>query len=377
VELRVCDTEKELCDGQTCQCRQGYQSCDGGESCIDVLVNHDHCGVCNNPCDENADCINGQCICKDGFSRCKKECSLDNECIESNWTEHCGAKGTGNEPDELSKNWMGVKCENNEQCILQDSSFKCVCTDDYIMFEDTGCTDPSTNIIHCGARDGSTGVDCTLKSYKTNCVKGYCVCSDPEYTFAAIYEDSGRKKYTIKDDKIRELYLQGLGDVELTCVNTDTNSSCCGTGCIQCDNNKVCDQGICTTKCPDNYLNCNGSCMDQDKYNISSDGETSCRCNTDYCPIDGNPNNGCSGLLGDNDNCGFCGDKCPEKTRCSRTSNTCICDSTSYDQCSFEPNTYLKNSDTVLKCIDKSSDYLQNTLHIIREENCTNFGEQG
>ena len=377
VAPRVCDTEKELCDGQTCQCRQGYQSCDGGESCIDVLINNDHCGVCNNPCDENADCINGQCICKDGFSRCDTEgCDDKKKCEESSQVQHCGAKGSANDPDENCDNWRGKVCAENNKCRLIDNVYQCVCPEKFLIFDDV-CIDPEKSVQHCGAKTDYNGIDCTVNGYETQCVAGNCVCSTG-LTFVAIYEENGAQKYVTTSNEIREASKRE--GVQYDCIDTMYNSNCCGSDCEKCGENKVCTDSHCGTACKENSLNCNGVCMNKSEYNITADGETNCKCRSGFCPIGGDPNKGCPFVLNDDNNCGECGKKCPSTMTCT-PAGECICNVDYYDSCTFAIDLYEHNSESVDLCIpynltESEKDSLEKK-HIVREKNCTEPGTQG
>ena len=65
------------------------------------------------------------------------------------------------------------------------------------------------------------------------------------------------------------------------CVDVRTNPNHCGSGDIKCDiaKGEVCSDGVCSTNCPTDLTNCNGSCVDIEN-------------NKDFC--------------------GSCGTKCPE-----------------------------------------------------------------
>ena len=373
---RVCDTEKELCDGKTCQCRQGYQSCDGGETCIDVLVNRDHCGVCGNSCGNNADCINGQCICQDGFSRCDTAgCDDKKACAESSYAQHCGAKGSANDPDENSDNWRGKVCAENNKCKLIDNTYQCVCPDDFLILDGV-CINPLKSILHCGATTNYNGINCTVNGYKTQCAQGACSCPTG-LEFAAIYEDNGAQKYVINPNKIKE--VSSIDGVLYDCIDTKYNSNCCGSDCEKCDENKVCTDSECSTACREGFINCNGICLDISIYHVVRDnevGETACKCGTNYCPINGDSNKGCLEKLGNNNNCGECGHVCPSSMKCDL--NICKCEYERYDHCTFASNTYNNNTEMVEKCVLMSdiSDP-EKQLHLIREENCENPSEQG
>lgn len=97
----ACAPNQECVDG-TCICPPGTTRC--GRRCVDLEVDVDHCGACDNGCpgasDDTANggptCNGGRCgyVCYKGFANCDKR--LDNGCEVklSNDPRHCGACGT-------------------------------------------------------------------------------------------------------------------------------------------------------------------------------------------------------------------------------------------------------------------------------------------
>ena len=193
----------------------------------------------------------------------------------------------------------------------------------------------------------------------------------------AIYEEGGVQKYETDFDKIKS--FTSYEGVKFDCVDIKYNSNCCGVNCIKCEGGKVCTDYECGIKCDDGFLNCDGVCLAINTHHVIRDnesGETACKCATNYCSVNGDPNSGCPGKLGSNKHCGTCGNACPESLECDN--GICKCEYTHFDHCSFESHTYNKNIDVVERCI--SMDELKdstNELHLIREENCKDPGEQG
>ena len=102
-----------------------------------------------------------------------------------------------------------------------------------------------------------------------------------------------------------ETYTQG----------SDVNN--CGGCGIKCDtaSGEVCADGQCKSQCSDGETYCNGTCLNLGALHLSACNA----CAADYCDADGNISNGCELYVkaSDNNNCGACGNVCPNGTACS------------------------------------------------------------
>lgn len=88
---------------------------------------------------------------------------------------------------------------------------------------------------------------------------------------------------------VREVHGGGLGYSFMSCGGCNRLCNSSGAASISCNN------GACSITCDRGYYNCNGD-----------------------------PSDGCESTLTDRDNCGMCGNRCPNGQRCSGFPNRCI-----------------------------------------------------
>jgi hypothetical protein len=130
----------------------------GGDACVDLESDPQHCGTCDNACPGGVSCSAGSCVCPDGHEPCEDAC-VDTQSDPQN----CGGCGSGCEPGQVC--WMGV------------------CADACAELTDCGgaCVDTQTNPDHCGTCDNA----CANGSA---CVMGGCDCPGDGVSFAAEVE---------------------------------------------------------------------------------------------------------------------------------------------------------------------------------------------
>jgi hypothetical protein len=60
------------CIGGTCGCPATRIECRDGNTdiCVDPLGNHNHCGACDNRCNQTRECVAGSCECREGLTSC-------------------------------------------------------------------------------------------------------------------------------------------------------------------------------------------------------------------------------------------------------------------------------------------------------------------
>lgn len=179
-----------------------------GDLCVDPSTANEHCGECDNKCQQYSECKSGECECYAGYSLCPQNGS--NECVKLyEDLDNCGA--------------CGVKCtaENFDNSDAIDSvgcdSGSCKlnkCKANYHI-ENNVCIADSIN--NCG------GQNCSQKAgwKEGTCNKGTCQ--------ATLCEDG----YHLDDDEV---------------CQADTNS-CCGRKCDPCSNNTYCNNGECSSGC--------------------------------------------------------------------------------------------------------------------------------
>ena len=130
----------------------------GGNACVDVETDADHCGDCATACPDGTLCSAGSCSCFGGEALCESSCvNLDAD------PQHCGDCGTACGPNKVC--WMGVcadSCADLTDC-------------------DGGCVDTQTNPNNCGACNNACGGG-------NACEQGGCGCPGDGVSFAAEVE---------------------------------------------------------------------------------------------------------------------------------------------------------------------------------------------
>ena len=258
-----CSNDKVCNDGR-CEvaCTDGDTSCYGG--CFDLKADPDRCGACDIKCKEGQSCVDGFCGCA------ADELSCDGQCVDPQANRlHCGgcnqecredlvcANGTRNVDCGRTLATCGSSCVNTdrdpEHCgdcfqacsagqVCSDGTCTVRCQDGQIACAGS-CIDPGTDRSFCGAagdcREPNDG-DVCLSGYL--CVNGICEINCP----AGQIECGGE------------------------CVDPETNRTYCGARgvCVgpssgrECPGGEICSGGICVLNCPDNHIECGGSCAD-------------------------------------------------------------------------------------------------------------------
>ncbi len=73
----------------------------GGNACVDLNTDIQHCGDCANPCPDGIPCVDGSCTCPPGQELCNGECVN----VEADW-QNCGGCGQSRGTNKVC--WMGV-----------------------------------------------------------------------------------------------------------------------------------------------------------------------------------------------------------------------------------------------------------------------------
>jgi hypothetical protein len=130
----------------------------GGDACVDLETDAQHCGECGNACPDGLPCIAGACTCPDGQQLCEDICvDLQTD------PQYCGS---------CSNN-----CAPGQVCSLGECADGCGELTDC----DGACVDLSTNVDHCGECGNPCGPG-------TMCVMGSCGCPGDGVSFAAEVE---------------------------------------------------------------------------------------------------------------------------------------------------------------------------------------------
>jgi hypothetical protein len=143
----VCPAGVACLDG-VCACAAGTAACGG--SCVDTQADPLNCGDCGVSCGAGSTCEAGECSCPQPLDACSGMCAD----LQSD-PAHCGACDTS--------------CEASQVCLLG------ACSDGCGELEQCGssCVDTQSSVLHCGACDNACpgGVPC---------VAGVCTCPDGE-----------------------------------------------------------------------------------------------------------------------------------------------------------------------------------------------------
>ncbi|KAK4209821.1 hypothetical protein QBC37DRAFT_377684 [Rhypophila decipiens] len=112
--------------------------------CVDFQIDPDNCGACGQTCDPSSICVNGKCVCEEGYVEC------DGECAES---------------DDYNCGKCGRECKDTSQCVNN----KCKCGA-HELYCDHECIPETTD--HCGK--------CSKQCDESfDCVNHECTCADP------------------------------------------------------------------------------------------------------------------------------------------------------------------------------------------------------
>jgi hypothetical protein len=223
----------------TSTCGTGLRLC--GDECVDVQSDGDHCGECDRLCDSPTVCSGADCRdeCPDGTQQC------DGGCPEIDHVLHCGGC---NQP-----------CLPGWDCV----EGTCVCPSGTTDCQGI-CADKLNDPFHCG--------NCDVICESGSCVGGVCQCDAGEPCDGVCIDlntdplNCGRCGSSC--DAMTETcqgrvctclpFFTHCGE---ECVYTESNLAHCGSCPMACDDGQVCSNGVCTTDCSVEMLQCNGLCV--------------------------------------------------------------------------------------------------------------------
>lgn len=141
----------QICGGTSCiadtePCPVPLMRC--GSACVDVQIDRNHCGICDEACLAAETCQAGACVCPPGRMACGGSC-VDTMTSSLN----CGACGTA--------------CKIGQAC----NAGTCVCGDASLTNCPNGCRDLASDASNCGA----CGTVCQ-GGYP--CTDGECACPE-------------------------------------------------------------------------------------------------------------------------------------------------------------------------------------------------------
>lgn len=143
----------------------------GGELCVDLTADAQHCGACDNACPESVACVVGACMCPGSMQVCGDAC-VDTQSDPQN----CGACGEACDPGAVCN---AGSCEASCDPGLEQCGGACVDTQSDPQ-HCGGCDSPCDPGQECDA--GSCGCPVQLVSFATqvepllvdNCALGGC-----------------------------------------------------------------------------------------------------------------------------------------------------------------------------------------------------------
>lgn len=133
----------------------GDVSCEtcGGEACVDLEADAEHCGACGAACPAGIACQAGSCACPEGTIVC------GDACVDPSANgEHCGGCDSPCDP--------GLVCAAGECSAGCGALTEC----------GGGCVDTSNDALHCGGCDQP----CPMGAA---CVGSSCECPGPDVTY--------------------------------------------------------------------------------------------------------------------------------------------------------------------------------------------------
>ncbi len=325
--VTICDEDISACNGISCVCVSPYKACSdpsGNSVCVNLNNDSKYCGSCSNSCSNGEECVESECVCKEGNIICKDG---DNSvCVDpNNSMKHCGARGNCTDENDGSSdvNSSGVECLNSVGCV----DGKCVCEEDAIKIGDQ-CV-KSSDDLYCGATadvDGERGQNCTeIEGAKCSDAGSSAKCICPGKT--PIYDRNDNKFLISCVDPQSDTHYCGYDqtndsytDCDLICQPGE-NDSYCNKDKSEESDVWTCINGVCKNTCPSDTIKCRKRCETGDdcspRYMCVNaneakfiDGTEYCECLT--CDDDNDATTGCSGVsVGESVNhCTACNVKC-------------------------------------------------------------------
>ena len=312
------------CETATCvrgcstdpSCPNGWRCC-GGE-CRNPLTDAQHCDGCDAACGGASECLNGRCgspRCDAGTAECDGDPATVCETTVSDDAENCGkCRVTCASAFCSGGTCTSVDCPSGFADCNQEEADRC--ETELSTAEDCGACG-----LHCSSVNGEPS--CTARSCRIACDEGYDDCDD---------------------------------DIETGCetrLATDVaHCGVCGNGCTNEHGGTRCEGGECSPRCDGGFGDCDGDpsngceadlrtsasdcgacgerCAPRHAEGVCDDGVCTARCDDNFDDCNGDVLDGCEADLGAAETCGSCTNHCGENggTASCGENGTCeiVCD---------------------------------------------------
>ena len=274
----ACATDVEhaepVCDHGGCgfACNSGYRECSG--VCVDTETDAANCGSCGRPCGDGMSCRDGTCVCPAGSHDCA------GSCVDDGSVDSCGVSCT---PCRTTVAHSSATCDAGSCGFTCDALY-------------TRCRDVCVDTLSDPANCGKCGTSC---SGGERCVAGFCVCplGTHDCSGSCVSNISLSSCGLLACDSPCPGPVSGSGTptcdglacgirctsgtlCSKACVDTDTDTSHCGSCSTVCTAGKRCVSGSC--ECPSGTHSCPSGC-------VSDSSDASCGSSCNPCP---QPTNG-------------------------------------------------------------------------------------
>jgi hypothetical protein len=182
-----------------------------GVGCLNLMANNNHCGSCQNSCQDGLECFQGSCVCQNPSE-------MD---VNTTWT--CNAAGISDDVDDLSRTSVSSLLDSKA------SSRPSIRTPPAQLALNTSSETPSSSTLQSAFVLLPTLSPTTLSS-------------PPSSSITSISQPAQLPTSTYTNCPL------SLSDIcSGTCVNYSSDDSNCGSCGTQCSQNWSCEQGECRT----------------------------------------------------------------------------------------------------------------------------------
>lgn len=208
-----------ICNMGVCNigiCKWNYANCDGIQSngCeINLNTDPNNCGTCNNKCNQNAYCSNGNCFCNTNYYNCNSLWSDGCEINISSDPYHCGDCYTN--CYNLSQ-VSSASC-NYGQCVINSCNTPYGNCDGYVS---NGCEiNLSNDVNNCGICGRRCGQNAQCVNGNCQCISGYLNCNNDWNDGCELFVTED-----VPDDNFVDSNCDGVDGDKTKAIFVDTSS---------------------------------------------------------------------------------------------------------------------------------------------------------